>query len=114
MIDNAELRDKLAEMRGYKRQGKWWIPPGCESKPFAHKLVHPFPDGDLTTLAAVWPEGWDLHLDATKDRKLLVWANDECDEHQCECFGDTEYDARLRLTVAVYEAMSSNSPQRKE
>lgn len=106
MPDLTELRDELARVCGYSvcegigRNGEdGWCRP---EEPMQH---HPFPPNDLNALAAVWPSDLFrlriMHL----DDGWVAFA-DDAGEHggQFARYSQrypTEYEARLRLTLAV-------------
>lgn len=109
MPENQARRDRLAELCGYKRfyalhGGGTWTPPWDS----ALIVQHPFPDGDLTALAAVWPEGWAMLLNRHYHQPNFWHAMARCLYNGPPLRAEradapTEYDARLDLTIAVLE-----------
>jgi hypothetical protein len=108
-----DMRDRLAELCGwqYRRcvceicnnlsddDASGWVSGDPDRAGLSP--AHPFPEGDLTTLVAAWPEGWYLSIEVWHDGKAM--ASGGRDEASTFSSGvvDTEYEARLRLTVAV-------------
>jgi hypothetical protein len=94
----GELRDRLAELCG------WAYDAACEDWERGDDVAypHPFPPGDLTALAAAWPEGWWWsRLEHMRDGVVWLAGQDLVSVRECDT-GD-EYADRLRLTVAVLE-----------
>lgn len=104
MTDIDALRDELAELCGWARRdaGGWALnPQGVVADDF--DPIHPFEDGDLTALVAAWPEGWRFMIDGEHGQ---TWA-EAWPSPSGQSFlkvGATEYEARLRLLVAVLKA----------
>ncbi|MDF1700817.1 MAG: hypothetical protein P1V36_06630 [Planctomycetota bacterium] len=104
-MSNQAKRDELAELCGYDLSGE----------PYRTGLLdHPFPDGDLTALAAVWPE--ELYLIVSNEPGVGPPGNPWYAYGENTKTGDeykhnapTEYDARLDLTIAVMEAKESEA-----
>lgn len=110
-----ELRDRLARLKGwsptYAGCVNEWNGPGGE-----YMNGHPFPAGDLTALAAAWPEEWGFTLFGANDGKpwMVIAAKKSDGPDGVSIYSDgfnvaapTEYEARLRLTVAVLEAKAA-------
>lgn len=100
-MEQDELRDKLARLCGWEPAR---VPPGAWEKDIDTPAIwvcgnHPFPDGDLTALAAAWPEGVSIsiHSDSLSGAWSANCRGGQTDQHP------TEYAARLALTVAVLE-----------
>ena len=104
----SDLRDRLAGLLGWKMHevGYWYNGNEylSDGTPKNGQLRWEHPVGDLTALAAAWPEGWDLCV-----RRFAggwrVGANllgNDSSYIQISYF-DTEYEARLQLTIAVLE-----------
>lgn len=108
-LDN--LRDELAVACGWKVHAVGYWYNGTEYLPDGHpkdgklRWAHPFEYGDLTALAAAWPEGWQIAISHHPEGipRWIVGAGPMRDP--IEQGGDTEYEARLRLTIAVRKAM---------
>jgi hypothetical protein len=98
-------RDKLAEALGYTHKGDgWWVHPDGMTR-----YGHPIPENDLNALVAIWPSAWEWEMDRRIYRKGVRYM--ACALHASDTDfdpitrdGDTEYEARLRLTLAVLEA----------
>ena len=120
MTDTDAMRDELARLCGWHKDsdGVWrqkgdagislW--PGDDEREAAD-YPHPFPTNDLTALAAAWPEGWGIMLNknyANGDDgqwygvAVCIWGPRPL--HREELMAPTEYEARLRLTMAVLKA----------
>jgi len=99
-----QMRDEVARRLGWTKSPIWtpvynyWVEPG---KDFANHYGHPIPDGDLTTLAALWPEGWDWEVAFDGDG-YTGWINRHGDDTDHEMFtGPSEYECRLKMLLAV-------------
>lgn len=97
MTDTTALRDELARSRGYgKSTSTVWLGPDGTAGP------HPFKDGDLNALAAVWPEGWVLNIEIGRDGRARGRAYGPGGRvRESGGWMDSEYDVRLPLTVAA-------------
>lgn len=117
-----DLRDRLAELCGWERKlsgtnavsasfrDPYWERPKPTHKTGGVVFVgefetsmHPFPPNDLTTLAAAWPDGWSWSR-----HNGLWWSTSppgDLSVGPTIMDTDTEYEDRLRLTVAVLESM---------
>lgn len=112
-----ELCDKLATLCGWTHEtGSWTEREDDRSYIFFKErwvrgdevvYFHPFPVGDLTSLAKAWPDGW-------------MWERYQCswqakgaprNEQIGFCYPDTgdEFADRLRLTVTVKEESNADS-----
>jgi hypothetical protein len=112
MTDTTAMRDELAMVCGWK----WYDPMtikylgrgawkrGAEERWDKHG--HPFLDGDLTALAAVWPEGWQVEIEGPGRSRWSAWhAGATSKEGHWKSFhAPTEYAARLALTLEVLKA----------
>lgn len=101
MPDLTDLRDELAGLCG------WHVPDSAD--PYwekggrvEHRSFHPFPDGSIDALAAVWPEGWAWERTQGTWRFWRVGV-DGAGWGDVLDTGD-EYADRLRLTLAVLKA----------
>lgn len=113
MTDLTPLRDRLAELCGFRkiepqvdggkvmweRGGVIWC--ACISE----NPMHPFPPNNLTALAAAWPKDWGflVSLGSGGWFASASMLNDPCVVTK-DIYAPSEYEARLRLTVAVMEA----------
>lgn len=115
----SELRDRLAGLCGWKYgRCECWLCKNLSDedasgwvRPSGTGLTgrHPFPAGDLTALAAAWPEGWWCNVDFCPDGSGMPWCvNGGIADSEREYDAPTEYEARLRLTVAVLEAVEGS------
>lgn len=111
MSDLDALRDRLAELCGWTYDGTQTFNMGGWRRG-DERCPHPFDDGDLTALAGAWPEGLKITIEYTNwegrphDR---VWVASSV---SYSYVGTTEYEARLRLTVAVREQLADFPPPR--
>jgi hypothetical protein len=104
-MNTTAMRDELARVCG------WHVPDSAD--PYwerdghvQHKDTHPFPDGDLNALAAVWPEGWQIEIEGPGHETGGEWhAGATSKEGHWKSFhAPTEYAARLALTLEVLKA----------
>jgi hypothetical protein len=102
-----ELRDRLAVLCGWVDHPEipsvWWRRAALEAHPDAEGVArHPFPPNDYNALIAAWPRGWEW------ERVDYLWLaygpNPDNYQRAIDDTGD-EYADRLRLTVAVLEAI---------
>lgn len=105
MTEMRAERDRLAELCGwvwYPYHGEMYVPGAGHWGGGLWRVRindHPFEDGDLTALAAAWPEGWFWW------RSAAEWLAQAPDTDFIRVW-DTgnEYADRLLLTIAVLEA----------
>lgn len=102
MTDIDAMRDELARLCGWTRPKRTheldpvWT---CDDGSFQDD--HPFPPGDLTDLAAAWPKGWWISV----EREGGEWcARGGIASSEWVYAAPTEYEARLRLTLAALKA----------
>lgn len=107
----TELRDRLAWLCGWKWHdiytvkflgvGAWRHDDGTER---VGQQGHPFPPGDLTALAAVWPEDKNLWLEYCPRRRVWIASSGDY-RNRSEAFqGDNPFNPLIRLTIAVLES----------
>jgi len=113
MTDTTAMRDELARVCGWTIHSDRIIQFGldCVVKKYsksdtAASQCHPFPDSDLNALAAVWPD--DDPVSVYRRRHGDGWRWSACADNRSHTInhqdGDTEYAARLALTLAVLKA----------
>ena len=96
MLD--DLRDELARACGFEYRDGCWFRKDGEPWPLTQ---HPFPPGDLTALAAAWPDNWGWARD---NGDWQAWCHDRIVDSPVVEDTCDEYADRLRLTLAVLKA----------
>lgn len=113
MTDTTALRDRLAELCGYRKiepqhplGNTVWVRNGivfidCNGS----RQIHPFPPNDYNALIAAWPEEW-WWVRCCCDGNVDEWRAGKNGGFAIVCIPDNgdEYADRLRLTIAVLEA----------
>ena len=103
-----ECRDRIAALLGWKiEENGWYVNKhGCPSR------IHPVPT-TIDGIAKLWPEGWVWNVDYTPDvparaARVCCYAFRAPDgEPRVGSVAPTEYEARLRLLLAVLEQQNN-------
>lgn len=94
--DLQGLADELATAAGYEYRNWRWCRVDGGPHPFT---AHPFPIGDITHIAAAWPEGWDISIDSQGGEWRATAMRDDGRSHFG--WGPSEWKARARLLLKI-------------